>query len=86
MASTRTCFSRIREYQKLCADYTESLTKKAITYLDEYIEMKGVKYKSHNMAMRKWVFDAVKEKEAKNANQRNKSGWKNDADILDGIL
>lgn len=74
------------EYQKLCDDYTESLTKKAITYLDEYIEMKGVKYKSHNMAMRKWVFDAVKEKEAKNANQRNKSGWKNDADILDGIL
>ena len=41
-------------------------TKEAIKYLDEYIEMKGTKYTSHYMALRKWVFDAVKEKKHKN--------------------
>lgn len=30
-----------------------------ITYLDEYIEMKGYKAKSHYLCIRKWVVDAV---------------------------
>lgn len=50
------------EYNKLVEEYGEDNTKEAIRYLDEYIAMKGVKYKSHYLAMRKWVFDAVKEK------------------------
>lgn len=55
------------ELNKLNEDYGVELTQEAITYLDEYIEMKGTKYKSHNLVLRKWVFDAVKER-------RNKSG------------
>ena len=49
------------EYEKLKRDYpnVESL----ITYLDEYIEMKGYKAKSHYLAIKKWVI---------NAEQRNK--------------
>ena len=53
------------ELEKLKADYGEELTQQAITYLDEYIEMKGAKYKSHYLAIRKWVIDAVKEHQPK---------------------
>ena len=48
------------EYQKLRKEYGDTETGKAITYLDEYIEMKGYKAKSHYLCIRKWVFDAVK--------------------------
>ena len=51
------------EFKKLVADYGSTETDKAIQFLDEYVEMKGVKYKSHYLVMKKWVFDAVKEKE-----------------------
>ena len=37
----------------------------AIKYLDEYIQMKGAKYKDHNLTLRKWVFDAVKRDKSK---------------------
>ena len=49
-----------KEHDKLIADYGESETEEAIKYLDEYIEMKGYKAKSHYLCIRKWVFDAVK--------------------------
>ena len=48
-----------KERDQLFNDYGEADTLKAIKYLDEYIEMKGAKYKSHYLAMKKWVFDAV---------------------------
>lgn len=65
------------ELEKLYAEFGEEKTQKAITYLDEYIEMKGTKYKSHYLAMRKWVFNAVEEKEQKSAktNDKSKSMW-----------
>ena len=47
-----------KEYQSLVSDYGSS-TDKIITYLDEYIEMKGTKYKSCYLAIRKWVANAV---------------------------
>ena len=50
-----------KERDQLFNDYGEADTLKAIKYLDEYIEMKGTKYKSHNLALRKWVFDAIKQ-------------------------
>jgi hypothetical protein len=53
------------ELEKLNKDYGEEETKKAIQYLDECIEMKGYKYKSHYLALKKWVFEAVKEKKGK---------------------
>lgn len=61
------------EYKSLVDDYGEGATKSAIKYLDEYIEDKGDKYKSHNMTMRRWVFDAVKEQEQKRARLNNQA-------------
>ena len=49
------------EMSKLVSEYGLVETQQAIKYLDEYIEMKGVKYKSHYLALKKWVYDAVKE-------------------------
>lgn len=47
-----------KEYQSLVSDYGSSANE-IITYLDEYIEMKGAKYKSCYLAIRKWVANAV---------------------------
>ena len=58
------------ELQRLKEEFGEEQTEKAITYLDEYIEMKGYKAKSHNLAIRKWVFDALKEKKQKQGYQK----------------
>ena len=46
------------ELQKLKELYPN--WKELITYLDEYIEMKGYKAKSHYLCIRRWVVDAVK--------------------------
>lgn len=62
------------ELEKLQTEYGKDKTEEAITYLDEYIEMKGAKYKSHYLALRRWVFEAIKEQRAKkgiNFTQRN---------------
>ena len=61
------------ELEKLNTEFGEDKTQKAITYLDEYIEMKGAKYKSHYLAMKKWVFNAVEGKEQKSAKTNEKS-------------
>ena len=57
------------ELSKLNETFGETMTQKAITFLDEHIEMKGYKAKSHYLAIRKWVVDAVKEKERKDQRQ-----------------
>lgn len=53
------------ERDRLMNEFGEAETTEAITFLDEYIEMKGYKAKSHYLAIRRWVFDAVKEQKAK---------------------
>ena len=53
------------EFEKLAVDFGSDLRDKAISFLDAYIEEKGYKSKSHNLAIRRWVIDAVKENEAK---------------------
>lgn len=58
------------EYEKLVQDYGRAQTGKAIHFLDEYIEEKGYKSKSHNLAIRRWVMDAVKEREAPQKGKR----------------
>lgn len=63
------------DYQKLIEQYGEEMTEKAITFLDEYIEMKGYKAKNHYLAIKKWVVDAVKERDAK----KGKKGDKNES-------
>lgn len=52
-----------KEYNKLTEDYVNA--DELIKFLDEYIEEKGYKSKSHNLAIRRWVVDAVKGKEIK---------------------
>jgi hypothetical protein len=47
------------EYTTLKDDYGESQTESAIRYFSEAKEMKGYKYKSDYLAMRKWAFKAV---------------------------
>lgn len=54
-----------KELDRLNTEYGVNKTQKAITYLDEAIEMKGYKYKNHNLALRKWVFDAIGKKQSR---------------------
>lgn len=54
-----------KEFQMLIECYGEEQTKQLITYLDEYIEMKGYKAKSHYLCIKKWVVEAIKEKTPK---------------------
>ena len=59
------------EYNRLKNDYDNC--DELIKFLDEYIEMKGYKAKSHNLAIRKWVVEAVKEHDKKH--QNNLPSW-----------
>lgn len=52
-----------KERDKLFDRYGEHLTTSAIRYLDEYIERKGYKAKSHYLTIIKWVVDAVQKEE-----------------------
>ena len=54
------------EYNKLNQDYPNA--EELITFLDEYIEMKGYKAKSHYLAIKKWVVNAVAERKPKHKN------------------
>lgn len=57
-----------KELQSLKSSYGD-LTDELITYLDEYIEMKGYKAKSHYLCIKKWVVNAVQEKKTKPTKQ-----------------
>lgn len=62
------------EFEKLAELFGVELRDKAIIFLDEYIEDKGYKSKSHYMAIRRWTIDAVKEKA-----QKKKGGGRKEA-------
>ena len=64
-----------KERDRLFNDYGEAETLEAIKYLDEYIEMKGYKAKSHYLCIRKWVFDAVKRDRPQNKPQSLAEKW-----------
>ena len=78
------------EYQKLANDFGESKTKECIDYLDEYIEMKGYKAKSHYLCIRKWVVDAVNEHGKKSSIKPNSfndiSSLRKDSEGFDNIV
>jgi predicted phage replisome organizer len=63
------------EYENIANSFGVELRDKAIKHLDEYIEEKGYKSKSHNLAIRRWVIDAVKEKEAKKGRKEIVPDW-----------
>lgn len=75
------------EFNKLAADYGETVRDKAITFLDEYIEEKGYKSKSHNLAIRRWVIDAVKkgERNGSAGKQNYSTGVQSQYSELDAI-
>jgi predicted phage replisome organizer len=54
------------EFNKLHKDYSNA--DEAIQYMSEYCEMHGKTYKNFNLAIRKWVFEALKEKGRKSYN------------------
>ena len=54
------------EHTKLIDELGEVMTQDCITFLDEYIEMKGYKAKSHYLCIKKWVINAVKERDNRN--------------------
>lgn len=53
------------EYDKLIDEIGEIKLLECIKYLDEYIEMKGYKAKSHYLCIKKWVVNAVNEHSSK---------------------
>lgn len=55
------------EFESLKSEYSNY--NELITYLDEYIEMKGYKAKSHYLCIKKWVVNAVNEKKNKPNNK-----------------
>lgn len=59
-----------KEYEKLSEEFGQERTDQAVKYLDEYIGDKGYKSKSHYLAIRRWVFDAIDEKKQKPPNRR----------------
>lgn len=71
-----------KELENLYKDYGQELTNKAIDFFDSYIAEKGYKSKSHNLAMRRWVFDAVSKK-----NNGNNNHYKpTQSDLLNELL
>ena len=79
------------ELEKLKNDYPNY--EELITYLDEYIEMKGYKAKSHYLAIKKWVVDAVNERKRSkplpkwfNKDNQETNTTKEEQEELDKIL
>lgn len=63
------------EYEKLVSLFGKDKTDKAISFLDVYIPDKGYKSKSHYMALRRWVFDAVSERERRQPKKESRLDW-----------
>lgn len=53
------------EYQRLASEFSNA--DEAIEFLSKYIVEKKYKSESHNLSIRRWVFDAVKKKDSKKA-------------------
>ena len=47
------------QYKKLCDDYGEEATLKAIKKVDEYCQQYGKSYKDYNLTLRKWGYDGI---------------------------
>lgn len=58
------------DMNKLINELGNEMYSKCITFLDEYIEMKGYKAKNHYLAIKKWVVNAVNEQESKSKHKK----------------
>jgi len=71
------------EFEKLCNEFTQDTSEKAISYLSDYKVEKAYKTKSDYLTIRRWVVDAVtKQKNAQNGNTKNNKGTD---DLICGI-
>lgn len=76
-----------KQLDKLVEDYGKEDVDKAIKYLDEYIQMKGYKCKDHNLALRKWVFNAIKENKINSQQiQEARKDFRNNVDNSKDVL
>jgi hypothetical protein len=74
------------EYKKLCDEYGDIKAGECITYLDEYMEMKGnYKANNHYLCIRKWVADAVEENKRKHQNRANNNGYRSSNKVADQL-
>lgn len=71
------------EKERLIQELGEYKFNLCIKKLDEGIELKGYKYRSHNMAIRKWVIDAVK-KDLEKSKAHDPVEEKTKSEIIDG--
>lgn len=60
------------EFDRLCDDFGESLTLKAIKAVDEYVQEKGKTYKDYNLTIRRWGIDAAKKNSTEPASTSEK--------------
>jgi hypothetical protein len=68
----------LREYERLREKYGEKPLNEAIAYLDLHLCAKGKDpYASHAAALQKWVFDALAEKQEKQAKKNGRCEPKN---------
>ena len=64
-----------QEHEKLIKDFGEIKTIAAIRFLDEYIEEKDYKSKNHNLAIRRWVIDAISKDREPSSTQSLAEKW-----------
>lgn len=53
------------DFDRLCNDFGESTTLKAIKAVDEYCQQNGKTYKDYNLAIRRWGIKAANEEKTK---------------------
>jgi hypothetical protein len=58
-----------KEFGRLVDEFGQIITDKAIKYLSDYKIEKGYKTKDDNRTIRRWVIDAIKEREIKHGNK-----------------
>jgi len=61
------------EYNKLCNEYTQAIADEAIKYLSLYKVEKNYKTNSDYLTIRRWVIDAIMERQARINNLNNKA-------------
>ena len=54
------------EFNRLCDDFGESLTQKAIDAVDKYVQETGKTYKDYNLTIRRWGIDAARKTNTSN--------------------
>lgn len=71
------------EFEKLKNEYYNY--EDLIKFLDEYIEMKGYKAKSHYLCIKKWVVDAVKNEKKNKNNNKSKGSIDDFKEIMEEV-